>query len=654
MCGIAGIISSDPDKLNLIPYMTHALMHRGPDEEGFYMNGNIALGQRRLKIVDLHSGNQPISSENNKLHLICNGEIYNSGILREKLESKGHKFKTNSDVEVILHLYEDMGTEAVKMLRGMFAFALWDSNKNELVLGRDHLGQKPLFYYRNGNFFLFASEIKALLASRLVHPEIDMNGLGHYISLRYLPDDYTLFKNVKKLPAGSFMVVSREKQIIRKYWNIDFTAKSSGNEKDIIHQLDSLLRLTVEEHLMSDVPIGTFLSGGIDSSIITAIMADITQDSFPTFTIGVKEKQYNEIPFARTLSRHYNLDGNEQVVEADLINLIPSMIWHTEEPSDPFGVGIYLASKLAKGKVKVVLGGDGGDENFAGYDRYAGNKLVDYYCLFPNWFRKFIVKGIADRLPDTYGYKSFSQKANWLHEMSLYSKGERYAQSLSFLRFTKECKDKLFTEETKKTINDYNSFEKILKFFDAPNVNELIDKMLYTDLMTRVPDHLLTLTDRMSMAHSIEYRAPLLDYRVVEFAATLPGNLKLKGKTLKYILRKVAEKYLPEPLVSRNKQGFSFPIAKWMKTDLTALLKNLFSESRFVETGVFNSNYIQTILSEHLTGKRDHNFRLWILLNLEIWYRIYFDNYSVDSAKELLTELNHRNNTYPKRITASY
>jgi len=639
MCGIAGILSSTPHEREAIKLMTDALFHRGPDEEGFYRDGNIALGQRRLSIIDIKNGRQPISNEDNTLQLVCNGEIYNSPELRKELIAKGHQFRTATDIEVILHLYEDQGTECVKLLRGMFAFALWDTKKKELLLARDHLGQKPLFYYKKNNYFTFASEIKAILANGEVKREIDLNGLGHYISLRYIPDQYTLFKNIQKVPAGSYALLSSEKLLIRKYWNVDFTKKHNGSENEIADELDTLLRKTVNDHLLSDVPVGTFLSGGIDSSVITAIMANLKQESFPTFSIGVKEEEFNEIPYARMVSEKYDLDGHEEVVQADLIHLIPSMIYHMDEPSDPFGVGVYLVSQLASKHVKVVLGGDGGDENFAGYDRFAGNKLVEYYCLFPAWFRKYLMKNVAEKIPDSFGYKSISQKAMWLNEMSFFSKGERYAQSLSYLRFTNESKQKLFTEKSKSEINDYDSFQKILKYFDSPNANDLIDRMLYTDLMTRMPDHLLTLADRMSMAHSIENRSPLIDYRLVEFAASIPGGLKLKGKNLKYMLKKVASRYLPQEIIQRKKQGFGFPIARWMRTDLSTLLINLFEQSRFVENGIFDYSYIQTILQEHLSGKKDHNFRIWILLNLEIWYRIYFENQTVDSAKEFITSL---------------
>ena len=332
----------------------------------------------------------------------------------------------------------------------------------------------------------------------------------------------------------------------------------------------------------------------------------------------------------------YGLESHPKVVQADLINLLPTMIYHMDEPSDPFGVGVYLVSQVASGEVKVVLGGDGGDENFAGYDRFVGNRLVDYYCLLPKWFRKMIMTRIIERIPESFGYKSLAQKASWINEMSFFSGGGRYAQSMSILRFTQESKKKLFTQSARNQIEDYDSFAKILTFFDSDNAEHLVDKMLYTDLLTRMPDHLLLLVDRMTMAHSLESRSPLIDYKVVEYAASIPADLKLKGTNLKYLLKKVAARYLPQELIYRKKQGFTFPLGIWMRTDLKDFLRTLFRQSRLVELGLFNETHMQILLEEHLSGKVDHNYRLWILINLEIWYRLYFENESVETMESFI------------------
>lgn len=632
MCGITGIISSE--HRHAIKPMTASLAHRGPDGEGYYDDGNIALGHRRLSIIDLAGGDQPIGNEDGSLWLVCNGEIYNSPQLRRELEAHGHRFRTHTDVEVILHLYEEHGAECPKYLRGMFAFAVWDTRHKTLFMARDHLGQKPLFFCVQGGEFLFASEVKAILAAGRVAPEIDLNALWHYISLRFIPGDASLFRRVHKLPAATWLKWEGGRVTTGRYWQLDFRHKLPHDEAQIEEGLDNLLRETVQMHLLSDVRVGALLSGGIDSSTVAAIMATQISEPVPSFSIGVKEQDINELPYARMVVQRYGLEAHERVVEADLIHLIPSMIHHMDEPADPFGAGVYLVSQMAAEVVKVALGGDGGDENFAGYDRFAGQRLADYYCVLPAWFRRTVMKRLADAVPESFGYKSVAQKVRWLNEMSFFSRGERYAQSMAFLRFTQEAKEQLFTAAARGHIEDHNSAGKILEYFNAENAADLVDKMLYTDLSTRIPDHLLVTVDRMAMAHSLEVRSPLIDYKVVEYAASIPPQLKLRGRELKYILRKVAARYLPRELVYRKKQGFGFPIARWMRGELRPFLTNLFAQSRFVELGLFDAAYVQRMLDEHLSGKVDHNFRLWILLNLEFWHRMYFEGESVDSLRE--------------------
>ncbi len=639
MCGIAGILS--PRGRESIRNVVEAMAHRGPDERGFYdsREDNITFGQCRLSIIDLEGGRQPITNETDDLILICNGEIYNSPELREDLIKRGHKFKTSTDVEVILHLYEDFGKECVTFLRGMFSFAIWSVKEKALFLARDHMGQKPLFFHSASDIFIFASEIKGIFASGLVTPEVDLDGLWHYTSLRFLPDRHSLFKNVQKLPAASWLFIRDGRISIEKYWHLSFSEKLPGDENEIEEGLNALLLDTVRGHLLSDVRVGGFLSGGIDSSTVCAMMATITGDSIPTFSIGVKEQSFNELPYARMVAEKYGLEPHEKVVQADIVDMMPSMIYHMDEPSDPFGVGVYLVSKVAREFVKVVLGGDGGDENFAGYDRFAGNQIVDYYCLIPEWFRKIVMKKIVSRIPETFGYKSLAQKASWINEMSLHSHGERYGQSLSFLRFTQEAKEELFTPSVKSQIEDYNSLSKILSYFDSNDVDHLVDKMLYTDLMTRMPDHLLVIVDRMAMAHSLETRSPLIDYKVVEYAASIPAELKLKGKNLKYILKKVASRYLPRDLIYRRKQGFGFPLGIWMRSELKSFIINLFSRSRFVDHGIFQKGYVDNLVGEHISGKFNHEYRIWILLNLEIWYRLYFEGESVETMRGFIESL---------------
>jgi asparagine synthase (glutamine-hydrolysing) len=448
MCGIAGIVSADHK--DAVVAMTDVLAHRGPDGSGFYRDDRIALGQRRLSIIDLATGDQPIANETGDLQLICNGEIYNSPMLRQRLLAGGHIFKTQTDVEVILHLYEDLGVECVKELRGMFAFAIWDRRSGSLFLARDHMGQKPLFYCRTGRDFLFASEVKGILSSGLVSPHVDLDGLWHYVSMRFLPDRYSLFQGIQKLPAGTWLLWRNGSVETERYWQLSFANQPDRREEDVIEELDALLRETVQMHLLSDVRVGSFLSGGIDSSLIAALMATVSEEAVPTFSIGVREQDFNELPYARSVASRYGMEAHEKVVEADLFRLIPPMVYHMDEPADPFGAGVYLVSAVARETVKVALTGDGGDESFAGYDRFVGQRLLDYYCLLPAWFRSQVVRRIVARIPETFGYKSGAQKARWLNEMSLFSQEERYAHSMSFLRFTQAAKQELFTERARR------------------------------------------------------------------------------------------------------------------------------------------------------------------------------------------------------------
>jgi asparagine synthase (glutamine-hydrolysing) len=637
MCGIAGIVGgAHPEAVRA---MADALVHRGPDGEGFYNDERASLGHRRLSIIDLDGGHQPISSPDGRLQLICNGEIYNSPELRRQWQGSGYQFKTQCDVEVILALYQRYGADCVKHLRGQFAFAVWDSAEETLFLARDHIGQKPLYYSLEGGVLLFGSEPKAILASGMLKPEMSLEGLWHYMSLRYMPDDYSMFKGIHKLPAAQTLTWRAGQVETNPYWRLDFNSKLPGGKAEAEGRLAELLLETVRDHQLSDVQVGAWLSGGIDSSTIASMMASTSAQPVPCFSIGFAEQQFNELPYARMVAQRYGMDAHERIVEADLVHLMPSMVNHMDEPSDPFGVGVYLSAQLASEHVKVVLSGDGGDENFAGYDRFAGQQLASYYGLLPETLRHQVMARVIRMIPESFGYKSLAQKATWLHEMSFHSDGQRYAQSLAFLRFMPAIKEELFTASARARIGDDDSVGKVLRYFDADNADHLVDRMLHTDLMTRMPDHLLAIVDRMSMAHGLEARAPLVDYRIVELAASLPPNLKLRGMNLKYILKQVAAHYLPRELIQRKKQGLSFPIAQWLRTSLRGFMLALLAESRLVEAGIFQRAAVDRLVTEHLSGRVDHNYRLWMLINLEIWYRLYLEGQTLDELRELTCRL---------------
>jgi asparagine synthase (glutamine-hydrolysing) len=521
----------------------------------------------------------------------------------------------------------------------MFAFAIWDQRRRRLFLARDHVGQKPLFYYHNDAAFAFASEIKALLRTGHIKAQMDVVAMNHLISLRYTPETKTLFKGIHKLPAGHWMTVESGQVQMQKYWQLDYTRKLTCGLDEIAAGLKERVLDSVKSHLISDVPVGAFLSGGLDSSTVASMMALTSPDRIHTFSIGVQETDFNELPYARLAANKYNTRHYESIADDRLITLLPKLIWHMDEIADPFGFGVFLVAQLAKPHVKVVLGGDGGDELFGGYDRYAGNRLVDYYCCLPRLLRKKVLPSLIRLFPDSYSYNSTAQKLRWLNDMSLTSGGDRYAQSMSYLRFTQEAKECLFLPSLRRDLDgQFDSAPHIIEHFNSSCAEELIDKMLYTDMMTRMPEHLLLLVDHMTMAHSLEDRSPLLDYRVVEFAAAIPTNLKVRGNRLKYIFREVAKDFLPPALLSRSKQGFSFPLAYWMKSELANLLESLFLKSRLAEEGYFQQDYMLQLLHQHRSGQMDHNYRLWILLNLELWWRIYIDGVSVTALDQLIED----------------
>jgi asparagine synthase (glutamine-hydrolysing) len=632
MCGIAGAIGYDADRLTR--RMTAALEHRGPDDEGYFAAGRAALGFRRLSIIDLEGGRQPIRNETGDITLICNGEIYNSPELRAQLVAAGHRFRTRTDVEVVLHLYEDYGEDCVRHLRGMFAFAIWDARSDCLLLGKDHMGQKPLFFYQDNERFLFASEIQALIASGTVDRVLDVNSLWHYLSLRSMPDECSLVAGVHKLPAATTLKFSADRTTrMRRYWTPDFLKKLELNEHEAADALDECLSQAVASHLLSDVPVGVFLSGGIDSTIIGAMMARSRDVPVPAFSIGVDESSFDELPIAERVAAVGNMAFHGERVRADVATLLPFMVHHLGEPADPYAIGIYLVSRLASRHVKVVLSGDGGDESFGGYDRYVGQRMVDWFCMLPAVLRKKIMPGLIAAIPETFQYKSVAQRLSWLQSMSGYKGGERYARALGVLRFTPEERIELFHPDAVKSLTDPDTVGKVLRYFDAAGVESLTDRMLYTDLMIRVPDHNLVMGDRMSMACSLEVRAPFVDPRVIEFASSLPPEMKINGRRLKYLLRQVAGRYLPADIVCRPKQGFGFPVGTWMRRDLRRLVEHRLHDSRLVAAGIFRPEPIERLLNQHMDGRVDHSYRLWLLLGLEIWHEIYIEGRSVDSVQ---------------------
>ena len=635
MCGICGVYRPGGVEQGELRLMAGALAHRGPDDEGYYTDGPIGLGFRRLSIIDLALGHQPLCNEDGSVWLIFNGEIYNYRALRRALEERGHSFRTNADTEVIVHLYEEHGEGCVKLLGGMFAFALWDAKAGKLILARDRLGQKPLYYARHGDTLCFASEAKAILTQGALRREPDAASLHDYLSLRFVPSPRTVFRGLNKLPPAHYLVFQDGALRAERYWSLSFRHKLALSDGEYVEALREGLCAAVEAHLMSDVPLGAFLSGGMDSSMVGALMTGLTPTPPTTFAVGVAEQDYNELPYARQVAEHLGTRHVEAVVASDLMALLPRMVWHLDEPSDPIAACMYHAAALASRHVKVVLGGDGGDELFAGFDRYRGLGAISRYSWPPVAQVARAMGPLVGALSDSFTYKSATQRLRWLQRLAaLADDGERYAEATVFFRFDHADKGRLFSDELWREVRDSRSTRVIVEQFYQADSDDLIDRMLYADFMTRLPEHSLMLTDRMTMAHSLEARSPLLDHQLVELLATFPSRLKIRGKTLKYVLRELGKAYLPEAILSRQKQGFMFPVAYWFRHELYGPLRRFLEESHLVRQGLFRRAEILRLVDEHRSSKVDHHVRLWMLLNLEIWYQLYIVGLSLDAVEE--------------------
>ncbi len=632
MCGIAGIISPQPYEPPAMKRMLDALRYRGPDDEGTYFGQGAILGQRRLSIIDLGGGHQPIPNEDKTVWVVCNGEIYNYREIREELISKGHTFSTKSDSEVVLHLYEEMGERCVDRLRGMFAFAIWDEKRQRLFAARDRLGQKPFYYVHRGNELFFASELKALLAFDPSLAELDPESLDQYLSLRIIASPRSMFRGIKKLPPAHTLTFDTVNGLkISGYWTLHYEPKLQGSDEDLVDQMEEKLIESIRLHMVSDVPVGAFVSGGLDSTLVVAmLMKHVASEPIQTFTIGLPYSQFDESPYARMVAERYGTRHHEKIVTPSLLDTLPTLVSHLDEPSDPLSICTYLISKMAREHVKVVLGGDGGDELFGGYDRYYGNRYASYYAMLPTFIRDYLIGPALKLIPDGGWYKSKSHQAKWLHKLSYMSGSERYARSLSYFYFGPEWKDSLYGPALQPVRSTFNPESSIREMFDSADAHDIVDRMLCADSFVRLPDHPVMILDRMTMANSLEARAPLMDHVVAGFAARLPARMKVRGRSLRYIQYKLAERYLPREVIERPKQGFSSALP-YMLGDEYRLLFNLFlRDSELARDGYLQQPAIDRLLGEHETGRVDHGNRLWLLLNSETWYRMFIKGSTTD------------------------
>ena len=638
MCGIAGSINFDGQKISLETLLnsTRALTHRGPDEEGYFVNtdafnsttfplrvtkgrGNIGFGHRRLSIIDLASGQQPLCNEDGTVWITFNGEVYNYQVLKKELEAKGHVFKTNSDTETLVHAYEEWGESCVKRFRGMFAFAIWDEKKQELFIARDRVGKKPFYYFHDHNRFVFGSEIKAILEFPDIDKSIDLTALSDYFSLLYVPAPKTIFQSVKKLPAGHYAIISDGSIKVQSYWDIPFYPDETLTEKRIISDLQEILDEATRIRMMSEVPLGAFLSGGIDSSAIVALMAGASVDPVLTNSISFSVASYNESEYARQVAELYKTDHNEFHVTPDAISIIEKLAWHYDEPfADSSSVPTYYVSKMAREKVTVSLSGDGGDENFAGYRRYymdARENMVRN--LVPSLFRRPVFGLLgklypkADYLPQIFRGKAF---------LSNVARDPIGAYYFSVSAIHDMDKTSFFNPEINSKIKGYRTFDLFKKIYDTAPANDHLSKIQYLDIKTYLCDDILTKVDRASMAVSLEVRCPILDHVFMEYAAKIPSRYKLKGLEGKYIFKKALKKYLPDEILYRKKMGFGVPILEWMKKDLKEFTRSLVIDGE-ASKAYLNIPHLQTIWQEHQRGIRNWSTQLWIIMMFNLWHQ---------------------------------
>jgi asparagine synthase (glutamine-hydrolysing) len=643
MCGICGIVKLSPDRefsREALQAMADSIRHRGPDDHGNLVSWPVGFGFRRLSIIDLATGHQPMSNEDGTLWIVFNGEIYNHPELRPQLERRGHKYATDADTETILHLYEDHGEDCVHHLRGMFGFAIFDTRRNRLFCARDRLGIKPFYYVNTAEQFGFASEIKALFELPGVRPELNSKALPEFFTLGYISSDETMFAGVRKLLPGHRLTLAFGNSIpelrIEKYWDLDMTQTTSPlSETEHVNLFRELFDETVRIHLMSDVPLGVFLSGGLDSSAIAATMASMRQDRIQTFSVGYAEDKYSELPYARIVAEHIGAEYNEVIVgPEDFFASLPQLIWHEDEPIVwPSSVSLHFVSQLASQKVKVVLSGEGGDEIFAGYLKYRAtlwNMLAGpvYRGIVPDSARSGIRKLLASgAFPDYIGRKL---RHSFLYHPETFEK--LYFDNF-YSVFPQDEHSRLLTEEVAAELVGSDAYANSMQFFSSTNDSEgLLKSLLYLDIKTYLVE-LLMKQDQMSMSTSLESRVPFLDHKFVEFAMSLPANLKVRKLSGKYILRKAMSGRLPQEVLSRTKKGFPTPIRPWLRQQLYEKVRSILTDGRLEERKLIKPAAVQELLEKHRCGSSSATEGCWRLLNFELWCRIFFDGESVIKAE---------------------
>ena len=618
MCGICGIFETEPSgqvTQDFVRRMTNTILHRGPDDEGIYTAPGIGLGFRRLSIIDVAGGHQPISNEDGSIWVMLNGEIYNYTELREDLLSRGHTFVTRSDTESIVHLYEEYGEDCFRRLRGMFAISLWDSRTRKLLLARDRVGKKPLFYSWNGKRILFGSELKCLLAADGIPRTVDTQALTDYFSFGYIPAPKTIYRDVRKLMPGHYLVASEKDVRETCYWDISFGATEERPEEEWCQAIKQALCEATRIRLMSDVPLGAFLSGGVDSSAIVALMSRLMNRSVTTCSISFQEAEYNEAEYARAIADKFHTDHHEQTVQPQALEVLDKLVWHYDEPfADSSAIPTYYVSWVARQNVTVALGGDGGDENFAGYRRYYFDRMENQLRGYvPASLRRAVFGPLGRYYPPlAWAPRVFRGKATF--QSLSRSPLEGYFNSISYFR--PDEKKKLLSPDFSSNLNGYDSMGVLQHYYDRSGSDDLLSRIQYVDIKTYLTDDILAKVDRASMAVSLEVRAPLLDHRLMELAAAIPSQLKLRARTGKYIFKKAMADVLPQDILDRRKQGFAIPLDRWFRQEL----KDVAWEAIFKhDDGILNKAYLKKIWDEHQRKTFDRSAHLWAVLMYRKW-----------------------------------
>jgi asparagine synthase (glutamine-hydrolysing) len=635
MCGICGIFnfcSNEPVDPSLLRNMRDTMRHRGPDEEGLYVKGNLGLGHRRLSIIDLSTGQQPMSNEacaeqgrsNSTVWIVYNGEVYNYLELKEDLEKKGHRFRTRSDTETIIHLYEEYGERCVEHLRGMFAFAIWDEKRQRLLLARDRLGKKPLHYYLDDQRLIFASELKAILQDRTVLRQIDLVALREYLAYQYVPGSKTIFEGIKKVPPAHVLVCSSGQTSLRQYWHLIFREDHEHDEAYYVDRLKDLLSEAVRLRLVSDVPLGAFLSGGIDSSTVVALMSQASGEPVKTFSIGFEEQDFSELRYARLVAQRFQTDHHEFIVRPNAVELLPRLAWQYDEPfADVSAIPTFYVSQMARQHVTVCLSGDGGDEAFAGYGHYIGALGINQRYR------------LLDRIPLSWRRQIFGRlHQNWPAGLRGYhmtrkvsmSFAERFAEQISCFNLPEQVH--LLSADVLKTTDNRFGYDAFLESDSVAKSWPAISRLQYIDFTNYLPDDILVKVDKASMLNSLEVRVPLLDHKVIEFIASMPGSLRLRNGERKYIFKKIARQLLPAEVLQRPKMGFSTPVNFWFRGELADYAREVLLDRRTMQRGFFNRDYIEGLISQpgpYRDARSDWGHQVWTLLCLEHWCRAYLD-----------------------------